>query len=293
MYNNSLLFIFDKKRTILDIKEIRGELILNRIKELRERRGIGQKELAEKIGVTQQTISLYEKGQREPKLKTWQKIANFFEVSVPYIRGLTIRKEDILKVVNDEYYHYYANRKDPFSSYVSRHLKLIGAELPENMFSKKDFVDFTPRIRKYWNGKFEFLYYCDRITSIAELYTREELKSNSLSETFTNQVIWSIDEVDTILTSTEISKEFNEIVEDAFASFASKRQEIMRFWDKKDISETVKYMAILLFEFSEEVEKLPDNNKKQYSPEIVQKRLDKFIKESKARQKSELFQDLI
>ena len=67
----------------------------------------------------------------------------------------------------------------------------------------------------------------------------------------------------------------------------------MRFWDKKDIGETVEYMAILLFEFSKEVEKLPDNNKKQYSPEIVQKRLDKFIKESKARQKSELFQDSI
>ena len=73
MYNNNLLFIFDKKCTILDIKEIGGELILNRIKELRERRGIGQKELAEKIAVTQQTISLYEKGQREPKLRTWQK----------------------------------------------------------------------------------------------------------------------------------------------------------------------------------------------------------------------------
>ena len=59
----------------------------NRIKELREHKGIGQKELAEKIGVTQQTISLYEISKREPKLETWQKLASFFHVSVPYLQG--------------------------------------------------------------------------------------------------------------------------------------------------------------------------------------------------------------
>ncbi|NRO16930.1 helix-turn-helix transcriptional regulator [Lactobacillus helveticus] len=62
---------------------------MNRIKELREHKGIGQKELAEKIGVTQQTISLYENSKREPKLATWQKLANFFNVPVTYIAGMS------------------------------------------------------------------------------------------------------------------------------------------------------------------------------------------------------------
>ena len=61
---------------------------MNRIKEIRERKGIGQKELAEKINTSQQAISLYETGKREPRLETWKKLANFFGVSVPYIQGI-------------------------------------------------------------------------------------------------------------------------------------------------------------------------------------------------------------
>lgn len=60
---------------------------MNRIKELRELKKMGQKELAEKLGLTQQAISLYETGNREPKLKTWKKLANFFDVPVSYLRG--------------------------------------------------------------------------------------------------------------------------------------------------------------------------------------------------------------
>lgn len=60
---------------------------MNRIKELRKQKGIGQKELAKSLGVTQQTISLYEKDSREPKLATWEKLANFFQVSLPFIQG--------------------------------------------------------------------------------------------------------------------------------------------------------------------------------------------------------------
>lgn len=50
---------------------------MNRIKELRKQKGIKQKELAKSLGVTQQTISLYEKDNREPKLATWKKTSKF------------------------------------------------------------------------------------------------------------------------------------------------------------------------------------------------------------------------
>ena len=59
----------------------------NRIKELRECRNISQEELATTLNTTQQSISLYESGDREPKLKIWQKLADFFNVSVPYLQG--------------------------------------------------------------------------------------------------------------------------------------------------------------------------------------------------------------
>lgn len=60
---------------------------MNRIKELRQSKGLTQAELAKKVGVTRQAVSLYEKGQRKPKIETRQKLAKYFGVSVPYIKG--------------------------------------------------------------------------------------------------------------------------------------------------------------------------------------------------------------
>ena len=60
-------------------------MIGNRLKMLRNENKLLQKELAEKLGLTQQTISLYESNKREPDYKTLQKIVNFFEVSIDYI----------------------------------------------------------------------------------------------------------------------------------------------------------------------------------------------------------------
>lgn len=53
------------------------------------KKGISQSDLAKKLGTTQQALSLYERGKREPKLKTWQKLANFFNVPVTYLQGLS------------------------------------------------------------------------------------------------------------------------------------------------------------------------------------------------------------
>lgn len=58
---------------------------VNRIKDLRAEKGISQNELAKALGLTQQAISAYENGLREPDLETLQKIADFFNVSVDYL----------------------------------------------------------------------------------------------------------------------------------------------------------------------------------------------------------------
>lgn len=71
---------------------------MNRISELRKETNTSQTELAKLLGVTRQAISLYEKwpdkGGREPKIDTWEKLANFFGVSVPYIQGLNYPRTD-------------------------------------------------------------------------------------------------------------------------------------------------------------------------------------------------------
>lgn len=66
---------------------------MNRIKELRQSKNLSQAELAERVGITRQGISLYEKGKRTPKLEMWQKLADFFGVSVPYLQGISSVKD--------------------------------------------------------------------------------------------------------------------------------------------------------------------------------------------------------
>lgn len=45
---------------------------MNRLKELRLKRGLSQQELAKKVGISNQSISSYEKGVRKPKIEAWK-----------------------------------------------------------------------------------------------------------------------------------------------------------------------------------------------------------------------------
>lgn len=63
-------------------------MIKLRIKELREEKGLSQKQLAEAIGLKHQTISHYENGRLEPNLETIEKLCNYFDVSAGYLLGI-------------------------------------------------------------------------------------------------------------------------------------------------------------------------------------------------------------
>jgi repressor LexA len=58
-----------------------------KLKELRKREKISQKELATQIGVAQSTVGMWENGKNKPEYDTLLKIAEFFEVSVDYLSG--------------------------------------------------------------------------------------------------------------------------------------------------------------------------------------------------------------
>jgi len=59
----------------------------DRIRILRERKGLSQKLLAYKLGMPNQSLSNYERGYREPPADVLKKLADFFEVSVDYLLG--------------------------------------------------------------------------------------------------------------------------------------------------------------------------------------------------------------
>lgn len=58
-----------------------------RISAERKKLGLSQEELAEKIGVSQKSISKYERGTRRPTYETLVSMANLFGVTVDYLLG--------------------------------------------------------------------------------------------------------------------------------------------------------------------------------------------------------------
>ena len=64
-----------------------------RLKELREKSRLNQQGLALKLNISQSTISAYEVGDRTPNLETLIIIANFFNVSLDYLVGLSDVKQ--------------------------------------------------------------------------------------------------------------------------------------------------------------------------------------------------------
>ncbi|MCZ3760441.1 helix-turn-helix transcriptional regulator [Lactobacillus gasseri] len=79
---------------------------MNRIKELRLNKNISQSELGKKVNASNQAISAYESGFRTPKKETWQALADFFGVSVPYLQG-AYSKQEILKILQEYYLRYF------------------------------------------------------------------------------------------------------------------------------------------------------------------------------------------
>ncbi len=60
-----------------------------RLRELRKDHGISQRALAELLGISQQTYSRYERGQRNPSVETAYVLARLYHVSMDYLAGIT------------------------------------------------------------------------------------------------------------------------------------------------------------------------------------------------------------
>ena len=69
-------------------------MVWKRLKKLRERKGLLQKELAKRLGVPATTLNSWETGKAEPRTDRLIKLADFFEVSVDYLLGHVPLGED-------------------------------------------------------------------------------------------------------------------------------------------------------------------------------------------------------
>lgn len=62
---------------------------MNRIKQLRKNKCLTLVELGRDLDLPKGTLSRYENGMRAPKEETWQKLADFFNVPVDYLLGIS------------------------------------------------------------------------------------------------------------------------------------------------------------------------------------------------------------
>ena len=64
----------------------------NRIRAVRKQNRFSQAELAQRLEVSEPTISNYETGKREPDKATWVRLSRILGVSVDYLMGLDEEK---------------------------------------------------------------------------------------------------------------------------------------------------------------------------------------------------------
>ena len=139
----------------------------NRIKQLRLEQHKTQKEVGEAVGLSDRAIAHYEKGIREPKLETWQKLANYFDVTVYYLQGygLSINqaKNKVISIIHNAYFE-----DTELTSAVDSYLRTISpkkkAIFPFD-FYKDNETDFplTEQVKKFWIDNFSFIFKGSRL----------------------------------------------------------------------------------------------------------------------------------
>lgn len=84
---------------------------MNRIKELRLKNKLSQAELGRRTKISNQSISAYESGYREPNSNNWKALADYFNVSISYIKGEIFYNDlsDNEKKIFDRIYNNLAN----------------------------------------------------------------------------------------------------------------------------------------------------------------------------------------
>lgn len=76
---------------------------MNRLKELRNQKGLTLDDIEAQTGIKRGTYSNYENSKTEPKLATWQKLADFFEIPVTYLQGLDVSESNHKSEIDTEY----------------------------------------------------------------------------------------------------------------------------------------------------------------------------------------------
>lgn len=75
-----------ERNLVMDVNVV--EIFAKRLRELRELKGLGVRELASELGISHASISMYENCKREPTVSVCKLFADYFGVTCDYLLGL-------------------------------------------------------------------------------------------------------------------------------------------------------------------------------------------------------------
>ena len=99
---------------------------MNRLKELRTKKGLTLQELSKEVNISFGALGNYENERREPKLATWQKLADYFGVSVGYLQGVTDYPSTEMPPIFDDDKEIY-DENGNFTPELKAHFKKVNA----------------------------------------------------------------------------------------------------------------------------------------------------------------------
>ena len=165
---------------------------MNRIKELREKNNLTLRGLGKEINMSSSRISQYETGKREPKLETWQALANFFDVTVTYLQGIDDKpntgysKDYIYKLLDDAYKEPYTKDYEiepPFTNPVLSAKEEIEKYCEQNKISIPQDTDLD-----FWKTNFNFIFDDKSVNRL--LTTKDRYSDSDIKELIINAIFW-------------------------------------------------------------------------------------------------------
>ena len=73
---------------------------MEKLKELRKKRGLSQKDLAIALNISRESISKYEKGEQEASYSTLRRLSKYFGVSIDYLLDNDYKNQSVSDIKN-------------------------------------------------------------------------------------------------------------------------------------------------------------------------------------------------
>lgn len=165
---------------------------MNRIREIRENKKLSLKKTTELLKsndlltLTPDALAKYERGDRQPNEPTWQALANFFNVSVDYLKGYGYSKDYIYKQLDDAYKEPYTKDYEiepPFTNPVLSAKEEIEKYCEQNKIRIPKDTDLD-----FWKTNFNFIFKDKSVNRL--LTTKDKYSDSDIKELIINAIFW-------------------------------------------------------------------------------------------------------